>query len=73
MKRLFLWLMVFLLGLVSEILTSLWLWRSAPTDTIRVWYSGFGSYMMERVPAWLVIFTILGLSVAWFARRLRVT
>ncbi len=48
-------LLLLLSALVAELAASWWLWARAPTDTIRVIYSGFWSYEAERLFCWVIL------------------
>jgi hypothetical protein len=41
--------------LVAELMASWWLWRGAPTDTLRVSYPGFWRYEVGRLLCWSVL------------------
>jgi hypothetical protein len=56
----------FLLLLFSaELAASWWIWGRAPTDSIRVWYSGFIVFEAGRMRYWVPLFA--GLAVLWIA------
>jgi hypothetical protein len=43
-----------LLLFAAEIVGSWWVWRGAPTDTLRVAYAGFWLFEVERLCCWFV-------------------
>ena len=53
----------------AEIVGSWWVWSRTPTDTIRVWYSGFWPFEAGRLHYWFpVSATVLVLwIVVWYA------
>jgi hypothetical protein len=51
----------FLFG--AEVVASWWVWGRAPTDTIRVWYSGFWSFEASRLHYWLPV--VASLAALW--------
>lgn len=46
----------FVLLLVGEVTASWWIWTSAPTDSLRVWYPSFWSFEAGRLHYWSLIF-----------------
>lgn len=57
MKRIILFPVI---ALLTELATSWWKWIRAPTDTLRTYYRGnFWAYAVERLPAWIIIFVLL--------------
>jgi hypothetical protein len=62
-------LSAFVIALVAEIGASWWLWISAPTDGLRVYWNGnFGAYAAERLVPWLIIL-ILAWGVYFLLKR----
>ena len=62
----------FLSLLVSaEVAASWWIWGRAPSDSIRVWYSGFWVFEAGRLDYWVpVAASLLAVwIVAWYALR----
>lgn len=53
----------------AEVVASWWIWGRTPTDTIRVWYSGFWAFEAGRLHYWLPVFaSLLALwVVVWYA------
>ncbi len=51
-------LLFVLLALVAELASSWWLWARAPTDTLRVLYSGFWNYEGGRLLCWGILSSI---------------
>lgn len=53
----------------AEIAASWWIWNRTPTDTIRVWYSGFWPFEVGRLHYWVPAFacTLVLWMVAWYA------
>ena len=48
-------LLFILVALVAEVLASWRIWGGAPTDTLRVAYSGFWSYEVGRLLCWTIL------------------
>ena len=55
----------------AEVAASWWVWGRAPTDSIRVWYSGFWAFEAGRLHYWAPVFASLSVlwSVGWYALR----
>src|SRR3989442_7491564 len=55
----------------AEVAASRWVWARAPTDSIRVWYSGFWAFEAGRLHYWVPVFaSLLALwIVGWYAFR----
>jgi hypothetical protein len=53
----------------AEVAASWWVWGRAPTDTVRVWYSGYWAFEVGRLHYWLPVFaSVLTLwIVLWYA------
>jgi hypothetical protein len=53
----------------AEIVASWWVWGRTPTDTIRVWYSGFWPFEAGRLHYWLPVFAaVLAIWImVWYA------
>jgi hypothetical protein len=53
----------------AEIVASWWVWGRTPTDTIRVWYSGFWPFEAGRLHYWLPVFVAVLVLwiVVWYA------
>jgi len=53
----------------AEVAASWWVWGRTPTDTIRVWYSGYWAFEVGRMHYWVPVFaSVLALwSVIWYA------
>lgn len=53
----------------ADVAASWWVWGRTPTDTIRVWYSGFWLFEAGRLHYWLPVFaSLLALwIVVWYA------
>jgi hypothetical protein len=60
---------LFLCG--AEFAASWWVWGRAPTDSIRVWYSGFWVFEAGRLHYWVPVFSsLLAIWIAgWYALR----
>lgn len=43
----------------AEVTASWWVWREAPTDSIRVWYPSFCAFEAGRLHYWLPVFVFL--------------
>ncbi len=41
----------------AELFASWWLWARFPTDSVRVWFSGYWSYEVVRFGIWLAVLT----------------
>ena len=55
----------------AEVAASWWVWGRAPTDSIRVWYSGFWAFEAGRLHYWVPVFASLLVLwiVGWYAFR----
>src|SRR2546426_2552291 len=55
----------------AEVAASWWVWARAPTDSIRVWYSGFWVFEAGRLHYWIPVFAaVVALwIVAWYLLR----
>ena len=59
---------LFLCG--AEAVASWWVWRRAPTDSIRVWYSAFWSFEAGRLHYWIPILgALLAFCIVAYALR----
>ena len=52
------WIPTLLLAFAADVLGSWHVWRSAPTDTLRVMYESFWDFESGRVGVWAVCFTL---------------
>jgi hypothetical protein len=50
---------LFFLFFGAELVASWWIWGRAPTDSIRVWYSGFWAFEAGRLYCWIIVFAAL--------------
>lgn len=57
----------FLFG--AEVAASWWVWSRVPTDTLRVWYSGYWAFEVGRLHYWVPVFgSALALwIVVWYS------
>lgn len=46
----------------AEVIASWWIWAEAPTDSIRVFYSNFQVFELERLGGWITVF-VSGLTL----------
>jgi hypothetical protein len=59
----FRYLRLLVLLFVAELVGSLWVWATAPTDTVRVWYRTYSQLESGRVVCWLAVAGALGVCV----------